>query len=159
MTGVGKFLRKLWAAIANLFHKVEDEARIFVPIAIKVVEGLKAVIDSPVDDVLAAIIKNAIPGDADDKLIDKITGTINTWLPKVLLELNMIDAVVNVEDPNEQLKVILERLKLSSNESKNIFYHGIASLILEKLSDGKFDWTDATAVSEYYYQHAIKDAA
>lgn len=158
MTGLGKFLRKLWSAIASVFHKVEDEVKILVPIAIKVVEGIKVVMDGPVDDVIATIIKTAIPGDADDKLIDKITATVNTWVPKVLLELNMINAIANMDDINEQLNKILEQLKLSSDETKNIFYHGIASLILEKLSDGKFDWTDATAVAEYYYQNEVKAA-
>lgn len=115
--------------------------------------------DGPVDDVILSIVKAAIPGDADDKLIDKVHKTVEEWLPKILLDLNLINSVANIEDRNEQLKAILAQLKLSSDETKNIFYHGIAALILEKLSDGKFDWTDATAVAEYYYQHEVKEAA
>ena len=158
MTGLGKFLRRLWATIANLFHNVEDEVKVLVPIAIRVVQGVKNVMDGPVDDVILTIVKAAIPGDADDVLIDKVHKTVETWIPKILLELNMVKAVADIEDTNEQLKAILDQLKLSSDETKNIFYHGIASLILEKLSDGKFDWTDATAVAEYYYQHQVKAA-
>lgn len=156
MTGLGKFLRRLWAAIANLFYKVEHEVKVLVPIAIGVVEGTKKVMDGPVDDIILSIIKNAIPGDADDKLIDKVHKTVEEWLPKILLELKLVNSVASIEDRNEQLKAILAQLKLSSDETKNIIYHGIASLILEKLSDGKFDWTDATAVAEYYYQHEVK---
>lgn len=115
--------------------------------------------DGPVDDVILSIIKNAIPGNADDVLIDKVHKTVQEWVPKILLELNLVNSIANIEDTNEQLKAILAQLKLSSDETKNIFYHGIASLILEKLSDGKFDWTDATAISEYYYQHQVKEAA
>jgi hypothetical protein len=151
-----KFLHKLWLGIRHIFEGIEHELRILVPVAIKVVEGIKAAMDGPVDDVLASIIKHAIPGDADDKFIDKVTSTINSWIPKVLLELNMVDAIANIEDTNEQLQAILDKLKLSSDETKNIFYHGLSSLILEKLSDGKFSWSDAVAVAEYYYQHEFK---
>lgn len=150
------FIKKIWHAIQRIFQGLRHELRILVPVAIKVVEGVKAVMDGPVDDVVASIVKHAIPGDADDKFIDKVTTTINTWLPKLLLELNMVNAVANIEDTNEQLKAILDKLKLSSDETKNVFYHGLASLILEKLSDGKFSWSDATAVAEYYYKHEFK---
>ncbi|HJU45518.1 MAG TPA: hypothetical protein VJ647_01990 [Chitinophagaceae bacterium] len=159
MTGIGKFLRRLWAAIASLFHKVDDEVKMWVPIAIRVVQGIKRVMDGPVDDVILTIVKTAIPGDADDKLIDKVHRTVEEWIPKVLLQLNLVNSIADTEDVNEKLKAILAQLKLSGDETKNIFYHGIASLILEKLSDGKFDWTDATAVAEYYYQHEMKEAA
>lgn len=159
MTGLGKFLRRLWAAIAGLFHKVDDEIKIWVPISIKIVQGIKKVMDGPVDDVVLSIVKSAIPGDADDKLIDKVHKTVEEWIPKILLQLNLVNSTAQTEDVNEKLKAILAQLKLSSDETKNIIYHGIASLILEKLSDGKFDWTDATAVAEYYYQHEVKIAS
>lgn len=158
MTGVVQFLRKLWVAIAGLFQKVDDEIKVLVPIAIGVVQGIKKVMDGPVDDVILTIVKAAIPGEADNKLIDKVHKTVEEWIPKVLLQLNLVNSVVNKDTVNDQLKAILERLKLSDEETKNIFYHGIASLILEKLSDGKFDWKDATAVAEYYYQHQKKAA-
>lgn len=159
MTGLGKFLRKLWASIASLFHKVDDEVKILVPIAIRIVQGIKNVMDGPVDDVVLSIVKAAIPGDADDQLIDRVHKTVEEWVPKILLQLNLVNSITQTEDVNEQLKAILAQLKLASDETKNIVYHGIASLILEKLSDGKFDWTDATAVAEYYYQHEVKEAA
>src|ERR1700749_3829927 len=107
MTGIGKLLRRIWATIAGLFHNLDDELKKLVPVAINVVEGIKAVMDSPVADVLETIIKKAIPGDADDVLIDKITATIKTWIPKVLLELNMVNSIANIQDTNEQLNAIL----------------------------------------------------
>lgn len=151
-----KFIHKLWLGIRKIFDGLEHELKILVPVAIKIVEGVKLVMNSPVDDVLGAIVKSAIPGDADDKLIDKIRSTVNQWIPKVLLELNMVQVVADMTDVNQQLQAILDKLKLSSDETRNVFYHGLGSLILEKLSDGKFSWSDAVAVSEYYYQHEFK---
>lgn len=150
------FLSRIWTAIANIFNKIESQTKVLIPIAVKVVQGLKIVMDSPVDDVLGAIIKNAIPGNADDNLIDKITTEVHKWIPKVLLELQLIDSIANIEDTNEQLKAVLAKLKLSSDEAQNIVYHGLAALILEKLSDGKLTWTDSTAIAEYYYKEILK---
>lgn len=144
-----KFLAGLWRGLGN-------ETKKLVPVAIAVVQGVKKVMDSPVDDVLLAIIKNAIPGNADDVLIDKIKTVVETWVPKVLLELKMVESIANIENQNEQLKAILAELKLSSDETKNIVYHGLSSLILEKLSDGELSWSDSIAIGEYYYKNIAK---
>jgi hypothetical protein len=146
-----KFLKKIWEAVKVVYEKLVGTTQKLVPVAINVVEGIKKVMDSPVDDIILGIIAAAIPGDADDKLIEKISLTVQKWIPKILLELKLVDSIAHITDPNEQLKAILAQLKLSSSETQNIIYHGMASLILEKLSDGKISWTDAVAISEYYY--------
>lgn len=151
-----KFLKKIWDGIKNLWNKVVDKTRDMVPVAINVVEAIKAITDSPVDDVLAEIIKRAIPGTADDIIVDKIKRTIEDWVPRILTQLVIIDGIANIDDPNEQLQEILKRLKLAEDETKNIVYHGLASLILEKLSDEELSWSDAAAISEYYYQNFVK---
>jgi len=152
MTLVGRILR----AIGSIFNGLRTEVKKLVPVAIAVVQGIKSVMDSPVDDVLLAILKTAIPGDADDILIDKIKKVVETWVPKILLELRMVESIANIEDQNEQLKAILAELKLSSDETQNIVYHGLSSLILEKLSDGELSWSDSIAVGEYYYKNIAK---
>jgi hypothetical protein len=149
MTIAGRILR----AIGSLFQNLRKETKRLVPVAINVVEGIKTVMDSPVDDILLAVLKQAIPGTADDILISKIQGVVKEWLPKVLFELYAVKEIADIQDANEQLKVILARFKLSSDESKNIFYHGFCSLILEKLSDGKIEWSEAVLISEYYFKN------
>lgn len=151
-----KLLKKIWDAIANLFRSLTGTTRRYVPYAINIVEAVKAVMDSPVDDVLLEILKRTIPGTADDVMIDKVKEVITKWLPKILVQLSLVDAISNIEDENERLKAILERLKLSSDEVKNVYYHGLASLILEKLSDGELSWSDSVAISEYYYANFVK---
>jgi len=152
MTLVGRILR----AIASIFNGLSGELKKLIPIAISVVQAVKTVMDGPVDDIILSIIKSSIPGDADDKLIDKITATIKEWLPKILLELRLGESIVGIQDPNEQLKAILNQLKLSSDETKNIVYHGLATLIIEKLADGKISWSDSIVISEYYYKNFVK---
>lgn len=152
MTIAGRILR----AIKSIFTGLRKEVKRLVPVAISVVEGIKLVMDSPVDDIIATIIKGAIPGNADDILIDKITVTVKTWLPKILLELKGIELIANIEGENEQLKAVLAEFKLSSDETKNIFYHGFCSLILEKLADGEVSWSDSIVISEYYFKNVAK---
>jgi len=79
-------------------------------------------------------------------------------LPGVLLDLKLVNSIANIEDPNEKLKAVLAQFKLSSNDTKNIVYHGLAALAIEKLSDGKLSWSDAVALSEYYYKNVMKNA-
>lgn len=151
-----KLIRKIWKAVQKAYSKIVDSTRQYVPIAIEVVEALKRVMDSDVDDVVAEIIKRVIPGKADDLLIEKIKTTVELWLPKILLELRMVQGVAQQQDVNTQLKAILAELKLSSDESKAIIYHGLATLILEKLSDDELSFSDSAAIAEYYYRSAIK---
>lgn len=146
-----KFLKKIWATIKLFYDSLVGNTRKYIPVAINIVEAIKSVMDTPVDDILAEILKRVIPGNADDVLIDKIRSVVEKWLPKILLELKLVDSISSIEDPNEQLKAILAQLKLSSQETQNMLYHGLASLILEKLSDGELSWSDAVAISEYYY--------
>lgn len=138
-----------------MFDFLESKTKKLVPVAINVVQGLKAVMDGPVDDVLAFIIKTAIKGQTDDVIIDKTTATVKEWIPKILFELELINSIANIEDQNEQLQAILNQINLSSDEKKKIIYHGLASLILEKLSDGKITWSDSVAISEYYFKNFI----
>jgi len=152
MTLVGRILR----AIASLWKGLSKELKVLVPIAINIVQAVKTVMDGPVDDIILAIIKKAIPGDADDALIDKITNVVKTWLPKILLELQLVESINKIEDPNEQLKAVLAQLKLSSDETKDIVYHGLATLIIEKLADGEISWSDSICISEYYYKNFVK---
>ena len=148
-----KIVKKIWNAVKSVYEKLTGTTKKFIPVAINVVEGIKKAMDSPVDDVVLTIVKTAIPGDADDKFIDKAKATIEQWLPKILIELKLVESIAGIEDKNEQLKAILSQLKLSSDETKAIVYHGLASLILEKLSDGKLSWSDSIAISEYYFKN------
>ena len=153
MTFAGRLIRK----IASLFQSLKSETKRMVPIAIKVVEGVKLAMDSPVDDIVLSIIKGAITGIADDILIDKVKKVVEEWLPKILKELKMVEGVSNIENQNDQLKAILAEFKLSSDETKSIFYHGFCSLILEKLSDGKINWSESIIISEYYFVNIYKN--
>jgi hypothetical protein len=142
------FIAGIWSAIKGLFHNLAEEEKKLLPIVIGIIQNIKVVADSPVADVISALI----PGDVDDKIRAKL----QEFLPKILMQLNMLNTCQSLQDPNEQLQCILTNLKLSSDDAKNIYYHGLASLILTELSDGKLSWSDCTAIAEYYYKNIWK---
>jgi len=151
-----KFIAKIWNGIRKLFKKVKEETKELIPIAIKIVQGVKNAVDSPMGNIIAKIITDAIPGHADNKLVAKVKGVVEAWVPKLLYELQTDNEIANIADPDKQLQAILARIKLSSKETQNVVYHGLASLILEKLSDGELSWTDSIAISEFYYREIVK---
>jgi hypothetical protein len=143
---IGKWIRgwRLDKFFNRIFGSVNDFAKELAPVAIGVVQCVKKFVDSPIADVITSII----PGNIDDRLKEKLRAI----LPDVIIKMQLVDTIANIEDRNEQLKAILEKLKLSSDEAQNVFYHGLASLILEKLSDGKLTWTESVVIAEYYYK-------
>lgn len=152
-----RLLTKIWEWVKNLYDGLMGGTKKYVPIAIRIVEALKSVMDSPVDDVILAIVKMAIPGDADDKVIDKVKYVVENWVPKVLLELKIVHSIADMTDKNQQLQAILDELKKLSPETQAIVWHGFASLCIEKLSDGKVDWSDAVALAEWFYRNIHKN--
>ena len=150
-----KVLSKIWAYLTKLFKKVDAETKIFAPITINVVQAVKLLLDSPVDNVLVFLANYALKGIVDPAVIKKVNNTIKEWLPKVLTELTLVNSIANLTDPNEQLKAIFENLKLSSDETKAFVYRGLAALILEKLKDGKLTLAEAGEIAEYYYQNIV----
>jgi len=151
-----KFIARIWKTVKDLYNSLIGTSKKYIPIAINIVEAIKKVSDSPVDDIILSIVKAAIPGTADDVMIDKVKDTVEKWLPKILLELRLWQSVSNIENQNEQLQAILREINLSSDETKSIIYHGLAALILEKLSDGELSWSDSVAISEYYFKNIHK---
>lgn len=151
-----KFLRKIWDSVKQLFQKVDKSVDQLAPIAINIVQGVKTVVDGPVDDIVAAILKKAIPGVADDVIIDKVHQLVIKYVPEVLGRLLMIQSIASIPNPNDQLQAIVKQLRISPDEQKNIVYHNLATLILEKLADGKLTWGEAAVISEYVYQNKVK---
>src|SRR5205085_1190903 len=117
---LAKWLAGIWKGISKIWNKAEDSIKQLTPIAIEVVQKVKLFLDSPVADVITALI----PGNIDDVIKEKL----REKLPDIIIKMQLIDSIANVEDTNEQLAIILEKLKLSSDEAQNVFYHGLASL-------------------------------
>jgi hypothetical protein len=74
----------------------------------------------------------------------------------VLLKLKRAEEILLVEDINTKLQLALNELKFSSNENKTMFWKGISSLLVTKMTDGKVDINLAYKVVQDYYDAYIK---
>jgi hypothetical protein len=153
-------MKRLWKKvldfIKDLYLKIKDETKEHIPTAIKAVEALKMIMDSPVDDIILGVIAATLPNKSVGVKMFLVKEKIHQELPKILLGLNMIDSIANITDTNEQLQAILNAIKLSPDEVKAEKYHIIASKLLVILSDGKISWGEAVIFSEFYYQTYYK---
>lgn len=152
------FLAQIWDFISTIWKKTTNEIKLITPFAVNAVNALKSINDSFVGDVIETVIASIIPGKADDILIAVVRQKLRVILPKVILNLNLANAISNIGDPNEQLKAIVTAINMSSDETKNIYYHSLCVLILEALADGKLTFSESVQISEYYYAHVYKKA-
>lgn len=149
-------LATIWAFVASLWKKIDKMVERVTPVAIRAVDALKGINESFAGDLLEMLVTKAIPGPADDLLVKRIREKLKTILPKILLQLNMAESIAGINDPNEQLKAIIMKINMSSDEAKNAYYHSLSVMILQSLSDGKLSWSESVQIAEYYYQHIHK---
>lgn len=140
-------IKKILEQIGTFFKGLKLNSKVWVHIAVDVVQKLKAITDSQEVDVITAITSS----EWDDRTLT----VIRTWIPRVLLELQMFEAAVDEPDTNKTLLAILSKIQFSSQETRNIVWHGLCATILEKLSDGKFSWSDAVSLGQYYYKNVL----
>lgn len=150
-----KLFLKILSFIKKMYSKLIDGSKIYIPISIKVVEILKEIMDSPVDDILLVLLTRLAPT-LPIAQINIIKAKIEQSLPRLLVELNLVNSVVNAPTVNEQLQMILDALKVSPDNVKAEKYHTIASKLLVILSDGKITWGEAVMFTEWYYQTYLK---
>jgi len=128
----------------RFYKTISKEAKVIIPAAIAVTNKLKDFIDTPVADIVTAII----PGTLDDTIKEKL----KLVLPKVIMKLQLAQVIANIEDVNEQLIEILKILKLSPNDTRNNFYHEFCYTLIEVLSDGKVSMAEASLLANMYYE-------
>jgi hypothetical protein len=151
-----KFLKKIWNFIEGLFIKLSDRVRLLAPVATNIVQGLKKVVESDTTTAILEVIKFSIPGDTDDKIIDKAMELVKEYIPKIAKQLEIIDSVANIEDVNERMIAVVNVLKDANSDDKSDYWHELAAFILRALADGKITLGEAGAIVEYHYQNYVK---
>jgi hypothetical protein len=145
------FLTKIWNQIKALFEGIPAELKTAIHIGVTVAENVKSLVDSPVADILTAII----PGDIDDE--------IKTWLraklPEILTELKLADSCGQLTDPAEITKCAVQVLQGLDGDIKSAFLHNLSILVAEVAADGKLTWSDGVYLLEWYYTHEYKQSA
>jgi hypothetical protein len=147
-----KLLKNIWDSICRFFGKLPEQSKHALHWATVIVSGIKD-FDSSVP-LVGDIVTSLIPGNADDKLLLKV----RQFLPKILLELKLVDCALNETDPD---KIILSAIKALqqmnfdwiSDAARKNFYDSVAVMLAQCLSDGKLGWDDAKYIVKWYYDH------
>jgi hypothetical protein len=149
-----KLLLKIKSWIIKTFTSVRKELKVIIPIAISVVNGIKQFVDSTGADFLTSVI----PGTVDDQ----VKAFLRSVLPGILKGLKKWESIVNVQDENEQLKLIVEELKTLTKSERDNIKTQIASEVVVKLSEfsGQIvDINDAKimTLTAYNYPEVLSD--
>jgi hypothetical protein len=151
-----KLFQKIWYFITGIFSLIEFKVEELMPIATRVVEGLKKAVENNTTEMVLEIIKFSIPGNTDDKIIDKAMELVKEWIPKLALKLEIIDSISEIDTVNEQMIAIVNALKDANDDKKSDYWHELAAFILKQLADGRITLGEASAIVEYHYQNYIK---
>jgi hypothetical protein len=151
-----KLLQKIWTFIEGLFSKFEQKVEDLAPVATNIVQGIKKVVESQTTDAVLEVIKFTIPGDTDDKIIDKAMALAKEYIPKIAKQLEIIDAITDIEDVNEQMIAVVNALKDANDKTKSDYWHELAMYILRALADGKITLGEAGAIVEYHFRNYIQ---
>jgi hypothetical protein len=145
---IKSFFNNLWQSIKSLFNSFPAELKEAVAIGITVTQNIKTFIDSPVADILTAII----PGNVDDN----IKQALRTALPIILTNLRLADNCADLTDPREITKCAVETLQKLDGDIKSAFLHNLSVLVAQVVADGQLSWSDGVCILEWYYQHKFK---
>lgn len=142
------FLAKIFSGIKKFFAKIPKPLKDAIALAVIIVDKIKIVVDSPVADIITAII----PGDLDDK----IKLALRAALPRILIDLRLANNCGSLTDPNEILKCALDTLKAVSGDIKSQILADLAVMIAQVASDGKLTWDDGAYIVKWFYDHVYK---
>jgi len=148
--------QKVWNWVKGMFGKIEQKVEDLLPVATNVVEGVKKAIENQQVLTVLEVIKFTIPGDTDDKIINKTLELAKQYVPKIALQLAIINSITEMEDETEQMIAVVNVVKTASKEEQSKYWHELAKQILYALADNKITWGEAGALVEYHYKNYIK---
>jgi hypothetical protein len=153
MKKIAQWITGLQLWIKKTFDKAFARLLKLAPIAIRLTEGLKKFLESPVDDLILAFIQ----GEADEALRDKVQ---HEWLPKISVALAILYGIsTESSTPAELLAKVQEKLILlqGGNVPMGPEWAKISAKILEVIADGKVTWNELTIATQLiHYEMFIK---
>jgi hypothetical protein len=122
------FCTNMKSRLRTLLRKFDNYADTHIDIALKITDGLKKILSSPVADIITA----AIPGNIDNIIKLQIVNALD----KVIAALSIAENCKQYADVNDKLKCFLEQLKLRDPHLQDAILQKLASLLAGHL-DGQ----------------------
>jgi len=144
------FINKIAKFFAGIFKSLAKELQKSIEIGVLVTEGVKNF--DTANPMAADILTAIIPGTLDDKIKDKLREA----LPKIVIELRLVQATQGLTDPNEIMMAALKVFQQLDGDYKSAFLHDLSILTAQVAADGKLTWSDGVYLLEWYYRNKIK---
>jgi hypothetical protein len=133
------------STLGNLLEHFKGVAKIAVEITTK----LKFIVESEALDVVVDLI----PGDLDNKILDKI----RIILPQVIKRVSLVAGIVSESDSNsEAIQKFIAHLRSLNPEGRKAFWVTFAAEMNIALSDGKLTFAEAVILTQLTYTELIK---
>ncbi len=145
------FLNIIWNKIKSLFNGISPEMKTAIKIGVVITENIKNFVDSPVADVLTALITGNID--------DEIKNWLKAKLRIILTELKLADGCRSLTDPQEITKCAIKVLQDLGGDTRNAFLHNLAIFIAQTAANGHLIWGDGILLLEWCYKNEYKAIA
>lgn len=142
-----KLINSIWSFVCNLFSKLSPLAKKAIDVAVTVTDAMKN-FDTKSPQV-ADIITALIPGNVDDN----IKNILRANLPKIVVELKLVQAVEGLTDPNEIMLAAVKELQQLSGDYRSAFLNSLSQIIASVAADGKLNWDDLAYVIKWYFDN------
>src|ERR1700739_1991023 len=142
------FLSKIWAHIKELFTGLPQDLKTAIHIGVQVTSVFTVLVQSPVADIITALI----PGDIDDRIKEYLRAK----LPQILIDLRLVDVTLGLTDPHEIAANALKVFQDLDPQAKPAFLHSLSILIAQIAADGKLSWSDGVYLLQWYYENEYK---
>lgn len=144
---------KVWQAVEKAWNKLPSESKEYVALAVKVTQAVKELIQegSFSGDFFDAVVAR-IPGGLDNLALAKA----RQYIPVLLVKLSLSQSVLEIEDDQERLVAVIERVRLFDDDQREAFWDAFAKKVLQYSSDGELDWSDCNAIVKWYFDNKDK---
>jgi len=153
MNKIIKYMKNLFQQIVTwvkgVLGNLLDHFKNVSKIAVEVTTKLKFIVESEALDVAVDLI----PGDVDNKILDKV----RTILPIVIKKVSFAAGIASDSDSNsEAIKKFIEHLRSLNPEGRKAFWVTFAAEMNIALSDGKLNFAEAVILTQLTYTEFVK---
>lgn len=147
---LSKLLKSIGEFFSRLWHGLLPELKAAIHVGVTITNAIKT-FDANNPEILD-IISHILPGDLPKEIIAKM----RVELPKICVELRLVDATLGLTDPNEIVKAAVKTIQQLSGDYKSAFLNSFSIIVAQVAADGKLDWNDAAYLLKWYYDNQAK---
>lgn len=138
-----KLLKRLWKSIVAIFNKADDFLEAHVTQALRLTSALKKLLDSPVADIVEALI----PGDIDKLIREKLLLALDASVKA----LGIIDTCKGLNDA-DKLRCIVAELQKLPKDGRDAVLFKMAALLVKYMHGSKMSqhMYDLITQARYY---------